>query len=62
MTIRKNEEKDWKAILIQCLHDLNDRKVIKYDFAGFTGSLILEINFNQGGITDLDASIKRKFK
>ena len=62
MVTKKEDEKEWKRILLQCLDDLNKKEVLRYDFTGFTGSLTLEINLNQGGITDLDVSIKRKYK
>ncbi len=62
MATKKEDEKEWKKTLLRCFDDLNKKEVVKYDFTGFTGSLILEINLNQGGITDLDVSIKRKYK
>lgn len=62
MVTNISETKEWKKIIIDCLNRLNAHDVIKYDINGLTGSLIVEINFNQGGITDLDVSIKRKFK
>ncbi|MBI3584179.1 MAG: hypothetical protein HY096_09580 [Nitrospinae bacterium] len=58
----EGKEKEWKKTLIRCIEDMNKYKVIKEDVKNFTGKLILEINLNQGGVTDLDVSIKRKFK
>jgi hypothetical protein len=54
--------KEWKRILFKCLEDLKKEEIIKGDIENLTGRLILDINLNQGGITDLDVSIKVKHK
>jgi hypothetical protein len=62
MTKKIGDEKEWKAILLKCLSDLATQGIIQYDLSALTGKLVLEMNLNQGGITDLDVSIKRKYK
>jgi hypothetical protein len=62
MVTKNDDEKEWKKTLVNCLDELNKHKIIGYDIKQFTGQLVLEINLNQGGITDLDVSIKRKYK
>ena len=62
MVTKNDDEKEWKKTLVNCLDKLNKHKIIGYDIKQFTGQLVLEINLNQGGITDLDVSIKRKYK
>ncbi len=58
----KDQEKSWKKVLVECLEELKEAGIIKEDIGSLTGRLILDMNFNQGGITDLDVSIKRKYK
>jgi hypothetical protein len=62
MTKKIGDEKEWKTTLLKCLGDLATQGVIQHDLNDLTGKLVLEINLNQGGITDLDVSVKRKYK
>lgn len=62
MTRKTAGEKEWKTILARCLGDLAIEGVIQRDVGTLTGKLVLEINLNQGGITDLEVSTKRKYK
>ena len=58
----KDHDKNWKKVLIKCLEELRATGIINEDVGILTGRLVLDININQGGITDLDVSVKRKYK
>jgi hypothetical protein len=58
----KKDGKEWKRILVKCLEELGKEGIIPQDVKTLTGRLILDLNMSQGGITDLDVSVKRKFK
>jgi hypothetical protein len=57
-----DKSKDWKAVLMECLRELGKKGIVQDDVWTMTGKLVLEINLNQGGITDLDVSVRRKYK
>ncbi len=59
---KKSSEKSWKKTLMRCLDELSRDGVLQEDIRNMTGKLVLEINLNEGGVTDLDVSVKRKFK
>lgn len=62
MEEKHKKEKNWKKVLIKCIEELSKEGILQEDIRFMTGKLILEINLNEGGITDLDVYIKRKFK
>lgn len=59
---KMGNEKKWKKTLVKCLDELSSEGILQENIGNMTGKLILEINLNEGGITDLDVSVKRKFK
>ncbi len=62
MKEKREGDKEWKRILVKCLVELSREGVVPTDIKDMTGRLILDLNMNQGGISDMDVSIKRKYK
>ena len=58
----KKDDKEWKRILVRCLEELGKEGILPPDVKDLTGRLVLDLNMSQGGITDLDISVRRKFK
>jgi hypothetical protein len=62
MSVKKDADKEWKRMLVACLAGLAKEGVIPTDVKDMTGRLVLDMNMNQGGISDMDVAVKRKYK
>ncbi len=62
MAVKKESDKVWKHVLVKCLAELAKEGVIPTDVKDMTGRLVLDLNMNQGGISDMDVAVKRKYK
>ncbi len=58
----EKKEKDWKRTVTRCLGELKEQGIVPVDIDEFTGNVTLDINLNQGGVTDLDVSLRRKYR
>jgi hypothetical protein len=60
--VEKKDVKEWKKVLVRCLEGLSKEGIVPQDVKELTGRIVLDLNMSQGGITDMDISVKRKFK